>query len=350
MKAAYSNEHMRRHPKTELDGGQFVTPYEKPERAEYVRSAAEETGIIDWLPRRSFGTEPVLRVHDAGYIDFLQHCWRDWKAAGKPGEAIPAVWPARGMRQVVPQDIDARMGYYSFAAETSISDGTWEAALASCDVALTAAEQLAQGEYSAFGLCRPPGHHAASDVFGGYCFINNAAVCAQYFLDQGSKRVAILDIDFHHGNGTQEIFYKRSDVHFLSIHGDPSLVFPHFLGYEDETGEGDGFGANRNWVFGPDTSFSVWVAALDEAIERIQQGEFDQLVVSLGVDTFEHDPISFFKLASEDYLEVGRRIAGAGIPTLFLMEGGYAVEAIGTNVTNVLVGFHQEMNGGANVV
>lgn len=340
MKAVYSNEHMRRHPKTELDGGELVTPYEKPERAEIVRSAADATGIIDWHPRRSFGTGPVLRVHDAGYIDFLQHCWQDWKAAGKLGEAIPAVWPARGMRQVIPQDIDARLGYYSFAAETSISNGTWEAALASSDVALTAAELIVQGEDSAFGLCRPPGHHAGSDVFGGYCFINNAAVCAQYFLDQGSTRVAILDIDFHHGNGTQEIFYDRNDVHFFSIHGDPSLVFPHFLGYEDETGEGPGQGANRNWVFGPQTPFSTWVNALDAAIDLIKGAEFDQLIISLGVDTFEEDPISFFKLTTDDYLKVGERIAGAGLPTLFLMEGGYAVEAIGSNVANVLVGFH----------
>lgn len=343
MKAVYSNEHLRRHPKTELDGGELVTPYETPERAEFVKTAAEATGIIDWLPPRRFGLSPLLRVHKKDYIDFLQSCWSDWQAAGKAGEAIPAVWPARGMRQVVPRDIDGRLGYYSFAAETSISDGTWEAASAGADVALTAAEQVLRGD-TAFGLCRPPGHHAASDYFGGYCFVNNAAVCAQYFLDQGSQRVAILDIDFHHGNGTQQIFYDRNDVHFFSIHGDPSLVFPHFLGYEDERGEGAGRGANRNWVFGPDTPFSDWVTALDDALTLIAEGGFDQLIVSLGVDTFEHDPISFFKLTSPDYLEVGERIASAHCPTLFLLEGGYAVEAIGTNVANVLQGFHNARN------
>lgn len=343
MKAVYSNDHMRRHPKTELDGGVLVTPYEKPERAEFVRSAVDATGKLDWLPRRSFGLEPVLRVHDSAYIEFLQTCWKNWQAAGKAGEAIPAVWPARRMQQRIPSDIDGQLGYFSFAAETSISDGTWEAALAGSEVALTAAEHVLKGE-AAFGLCRPPGHHAAHDYFGGYCFINNAAVCAQYFLDQGSRKVAILDIDFHHGNGTQDIFYQRNDVHFFSIHGDPMLVFPHFLGFEDERGEGDGAGANRNWVFGPQTPFTQWATALDEALEIIKQGGFDQLIVSLGVDTYEYDPISFFKLTSDDYLTVGEKIAGVGQPTLFLMEGGYAVDAIGTNVANVLTGYID--NGG----
>ena len=342
MKAVYDQAHWQRHPSTELDGGQLVTPYESPQRAEYVKTSVTEAAIVDWLPPKDFGLAPITRVHDPDYIDFLASCWQQWQDTGKPGEAIPAVWPARRMQQVVPQDIDGKLGYYSFAAETSISDGTWEAAYASSQVALTAAEVVLGGE-SAFGLCRPPGHHAAYDYYGGYCFINNAAVCAQYFRDKGDAKVAILDIDFHHGNGTQDIFYQRDDVHFFSLHGDPALVFPHFTGYENERGAGAGEGANRNWVYGPGTPFSQWQHGLSEALRLIEQGGFDRLIISLGVDTFEHDPISFFKLTSDDYLKVGEVIAQASLPTLFLLEGGYAVDAIGVNVANVLKGFKQAL-------
>jgi acetoin utilization deacetylase AcuC-like enzyme len=341
MKAVYDKAHWQRFPKTELDGGQLVTPYESPERAEYVKSSVTESGIAQWLDPKDFGLAPITRTHDAAYIDFLTTCWQQWQDTGKAGEAIPAVWPGRRMQQIVPTDIDGRLGYYSFGAETSISDGTWEAAYASCQVALTAAEQVGHGEH-AFGLCRPPGHHASYDYFGGYCFINNAAVCAEYFLDQGDQKIAILDVDFHHGNGTQDIFFRRADVHFFSLHGDPMLVFPHFTGYENETGAGPGEGANHNWVYGPGTTFAQWQVGLNEALQLIQAGGFDRLIISLGVDTFEHDPISFFKLASDDYLSVGAAIASVQLPTLFLLEGGYAVEAIGVNVAKVLIGFEQQ--------
>lgn len=343
MKVVYSEEHLLRHPTSELDGGLLVKPYECPERAEFVRASITAKTNFEWLERKDFGMTPILNTHDAGYIEFLQNCWQQWQDTGKPGEAIPAVWPARRMQQIVPTDIDGKLGYYSFAAETSISDGTWQAAYAGCQVALTAAE-VTLTEGAGFGLCRPPGHHAAYDYYGGYCFINNAAVCAQYFLDKGSKKVAILDIDFHHGNGTQDIFYERNDVHFFSLHGDPMLVFPHFTGFENELGSGDGLGANRNWVYGPNTPYVQWQGGLLEAIELIKNGGFDQLIISLGVDTFEHDPISFFKLKSEDYLSVGKVIASAELPTLFLLEGGYAVDDIGVNVANVLIGFDRVVN------
>lgn len=179
----------------------------------------------------------------------------------QPGEAIPAVWAGRGMRHRLPKDIDGRLGYYSFAAETSISDGTWEAARASANVALTAQKLVAEGERAAFALCRPPGHHAHADLFGGYCFFNNAAIVAQAFRDQGYGKVAVLDVDFHHGNGTQAIFYDRNDVLTISLHGDPDLVFPHFLGFEDETGEGVGEGYNLNMVYPPNTPTASGVRA-----------------------------------------------------------------------------------------
>ncbi|MCK1787164.1 histone deacetylase family protein, partial [Pseudomonas sp. TNT11] len=195
------------------------------------------------------------------------------------------------------------------------------------------------GAHSAFALCRPPGHHAAGDLMGGYCYLNNAAIAAQAFLDQGQRKVAILDVDYHHGNGTQSIFYARNDVLFTSIHGHPEAEFPFFLGYADERGEGAGEGFNFNYPLPAGSDWPHWSAALDEACTEIERYAADIVVVSLGVDTFKDDPISQFKLDSPDYLAMGARIARLGKPTLFVMEGGYAVAEIGINAVNVLEGF-----------
>jgi len=243
------------------------------------------------------------------------------------------------MQSRVPRFIDGKVGYYAMAAETSISEGTWAAALSSKDVALTGAKALLGGERGVFSLCRPPGHHAALDMYGGYCFLNNAAIAAQYLRDQGAQRVAILDIDFHHGNGTQDIFYERDDVLFCSLHGDPEDAFPHFLGYADEIGSGPGTGFNRNYPMPPGTPFEQWQEALADALTRMVDFSPQYLVVSLGVDAFENDPISFFKLTSPDFLTTGQMIGALDIPTLFVMEGGYDVDEVGTNVVNVLKGF-----------
>lgn len=339
MKTVFSPLHNRRTAKSELDGGILVDPYEKPSRAETILARVKHQGLGEVLAPDTFGLEPVLRVHSHEYVEFLRQCWQDWTAAGKPGEAIPAVWPGRGMRQRIPKDIDGRLGYFSFAAETSITEGTWDAACASANVALTAQRLVADGERAAFALCRPPGHHAAADLFGGYCFFNNAAIAAQAFLDQGAERVAILDVDFHHGNGTQSIFYERSDVLTISLHGDPDLVFPHFLGFGDETGTGAGAGYNLNLIYPPGTGYGAWSEGLEGACRRVAEYRPDALVIALGVDTFEEDPISFFKLASDDYLTLGARLARLHLPTLFTLEGGYDVEAIGINAVNVLEGF-----------
>ena len=262
-------------------------------------------------------------------MQFLEDCWTDWQAEGFEGEAIATAWPSRAMgRMTVPRNIDGRIGYYALASETSISGGTWEAACASADVALTGQRLIADGARAAFALCRPPGHHAARGMFGGYCFFNNAAIAAQSFLDGGARRVAILDVDFHHGNGTQEIFYQRNDVLFASLHGDPLDAFPYFLGFADETGAGAGEGFNHNYPLPTGTPFDRWSAALHDACTRIAAYSPDALIVSLGVDTYKDDPISFFKLESNDFQTYGARIAGLDLPTLFVMEGGYAVEAI----------------------
>jgi acetoin utilization deacetylase AcuC-like enzyme len=227
------------------------------------------------------------------------------------------------------------------ASQTSRShgSGTWEAATAAVDVALTGADLVQGGNRAAFSLCRPPGHHAAADFFGGYCFLNNAAIAAQAFIEAGSKRVAILDVDYHHGNGTQAIFYDRADVFFASIHADPRQEYPFFLGYAEETGAGAGADCNANYPLPWGSGFDVWGAALDDASRKIAAFGADALIISLGVDTFEKDPISKFKLKSDDYPKIGAAIAALGLPTLFVMEGGYAVAEIGVNAVNVLTGF-----------
>jgi len=339
MRTIYSEQHRLRDARTELYGGELVQPFEKPSRAETVLRMVRESDLGEISAPEAFSLEPVLAVHDADYIAFLETAWQEWQDAGYAGEVIASVWPARRMQSRVPRFIDGKVGYYAMAAETSISEGTWAAALSSKDVALTGAKALLEGERGVFSLCRPPGHHAALDMYGGYCFLNNAAIAAQYLRDQGAERVAILDIDFHHGNGTQDIFYARDDVLFCSLHGDPEDAFPHFLGYGDETGSGPGAGFNRNYPMPPGTSFEQWQEALADALARMVEFSPQYLVVSLGVDAFENDPISFFKLTSPDFLTTGQMIGALDIPTLFVMEGGYDVDEVGTNVVNVLKGF-----------
>ena len=248
-------------------------------------------------------------------------------------------WPARRMATTCPANIEGKIGYYGSSTETAISPGTWEAAYAGAQVALTAAERVRSGAPAAFALCRPPGHHAASDMFGGYCFLNNAAIATQYLRDKGAARVAILDVDFHHGNGTQDIFDSRDDVLFVSLHGDPMETFPYYLGHATETGSGAGEGYTLNFPMPPGTPYAVWRQSLAQGLARIADFAPDLLVVSLGVDAFERDPISFFKLTSADFHSMGTEIATAGLPTLFVMEGGYAIDEIGVNAVNVLEGF-----------
>ena len=339
MKTIYTEQHRLRDAKTELYGGELVQPFERPSRADRVIEAIRHSALGEITEPETFSLEPVLAVHDADYISFLETAWQEWQQTGYKGEIIATVWPARRMQCRAPRHIEGKVGYYAMAAETSITDGTWQAALASKDVALTGAKYLLHGERGVFSLCRPPGHHAARDMFGGYCFLNNAAIAAQYLRDSGAERVAVLDVDFHHGNGTQDIFYERSDVLFCSLHGDPEDAFPHFLGYADEKGAGAGIGYNRNYPMPPGTPFSQWSDALADALSHIEKFSPQFIVVSLGVDAFENDPISFFKLTSEDFQTTGEMIGKLNIPTLFVMEGGYDVGEVGINVVNALKAF-----------
>ncbi|MDG1424403.1 MAG: histone deacetylase family protein [Paracoccaceae bacterium] len=339
METIFTEKHKLRNSKTELFGGELVEPFERPSRAEYIINRIRDENLGPVSEPNHFGMDPILAVHDKGFIDFLQTAWHDWHAEGFKGEAMPTVWPARRMSQHIPNHIEGRLGYYALAVETTISDGTWEAAYAAAQVALTGAERVRAGEPAAFALCRPPGHHAAIDMYGGYCFVNNAAVAAQYLLEKGAQRIAILDVDFHHGNGTQDIFYDRDDVLFISLHGDPMDAFPHFLGHAEETGAGKGEGFTINYPMPPNTGFQTWRGALSKALKHIEDYAPDAVIISLGVDTFETDPISFFKLQSDDFTTYGADIAGLGLPTLFVMEGGYDIAEIGINTVNVLQGF-----------
>ena len=338
MRVIFSEDHKLRNARTELYGGELVAPFEAPFRAEWILAAVKDAGFSDIAAPEAHDMETALKVHDAGFLAFLETAWQRWKAAGFKGEAIPTSFPVRRTSPRLPNDIEGQLGYYCNAAETAISPGTYEAAVSSMRTAISGADLVAGGDKAVFSLCRPPGHHAGIDMYGGYCFINNAAVAAQRLLDKGAAKVAVLDVDFHHGNGTQDIFYERGDVFFASLHGDPADAFPHFLGYAEETGKGAGEGTTQNYPMPKGTPWSVWSAALDDALKRIAVFGAEAIVVSLGVDTFEKDPISFFKLTSPDYITMGRTIAASGLPLHVVMEGGYGVPEIGLNVANVLKG------------
>jgi acetoin utilization deacetylase AcuC-like enzyme len=346
MITIYSEKHRLRNAKSELFGGLLVPPYENPSRADIILERVNSENLGDVRAPSEFGMEPVLALHDAGFVEFLRVAWDEWSQTEYEGEIIPICWPGRRMSKRIPDFINGKVGYYALSSETSINEGTWEAALASKNVALSGAELLLKGietETSTmkgvFSLCRPPGHHAAFDMFGGYCFLNNASIAAQWFRDNGIELVAILDVDFHHGNGTQDIFYKREDVLYLSLHGDPRDAFPHFTGYAEEIGQDAGTGTTFNCPLPPGTQFKTWCDKLKESLTKIDQFGAEVLVVSLGVDTFEKDPISFFKLKSDDFLSIGKLIADLNIPTLFVMEGGYDIKELGLNVVNVLQAF-----------
>jgi acetoin utilization deacetylase AcuC-like enzyme len=285
----------------------------------------------------------LARIHSPRYLQFLQTAWQQWIAldpANAALDAIPSFWPTRSFRtDIEPDNFSARMGLYSFDAGTPLTAGTWQAARSGADCAFSAAAHIAQGWRAAFALSRPPGHHAGADFFGGYCFLNNAALAAQHLRDSGLERVAVLDVDYHHGNGTQAIFYARADVFFASIHGDPRTEYPFFLGHADERGQGAGRGFNLNLPLPRGSDYARWSSALDLALQAIADFGAQARVVSLGVDTFAGDPISGFALQSDDYLRMGERIAQAALPTVLVFEGGYAVQAVGLNVANVLQAF-----------
>jgi acetoin utilization deacetylase AcuC-like enzyme len=343
MQVFYNQHHMLHRGQHEMFRGQLVPCFEVPARADLVLQELRGRGIGTIASAPEVELAVLERVHAPRYLRFLAGAWNEWLAldpANAQRDALPSYWPIRTFRSdVLPESFPARLGLFSFDAGSPITSGTWQAALQGAACAAAGARHLLQGGRGAFALTRPPGHHAGHDFLGGYCFVNNAAVAAQALRDGGLDRVAIADVDFHHGNGTQAIFYERGDVFYASLHGDPHTEYPYYLGYADERGAGAGLDCNLNLPLQRGTGFARWREALELALRRIAAFGAQALVVSLGVDTFAGDPISGFTLRSDDYLRVGEDLAAAGLPTLFVFEGGYAVVEIGVNTVNVLEGF-----------
>lgn len=339
MKTVYTDKHGLHAPAHEFTRGALLTPFEKPSRAEYVLQAVRDRRLGEILTPRSFSHEAFTKVHDAGYVHFLKTIHAEYLAETGHDLALPTMFNVQHPGAPVPISAEGQLGYYIADTQTSLTATSWQAIEQSAFAALTAQQIVAGGDRAAFALCRPPGHHASRRCAGGYCFLNNAAIAAQAFLDQGASRVAVLDIDYHHGNGTQEIFYDRADVLFTSLHADPLQDYPFYLGHAAEKGAGAGLGFNLNYPLALGTDGPAYLAALEDSASRMRAYAPDALVVSLGVDTFENDPISRFKLKSADYFRVGAAIAGVKVPTVFVMEGGYDVAEIGVNAVNVLDGF-----------
>ncbi|MBB5221493.1 acetoin utilization deacetylase AcuC-like enzyme [Amaricoccus macauensis] len=340
MQTVYSPRHAGHSGNNELQPGAIVPAFELPRRAELIRASVEAAGLGPIREPDTHDLSIAMRLHAPDYVEFLSRVWGLWQAAGRDGPAMPFIWPRPGLRcDVPPADIDGLLGFYSMDAGATFVAGTWDAVKSSHDVALSAAALVAGGERAAFALCRPPGHHAGARFAGGYCYINNAAVAAESFRLRGAGKVTVLDVDYHHGNGTQDMFYERGDVQVVNIHADPMVEFPYFLGHADERGAGAGEGANLNLPLPHGTDFGQWSEAYAVAATAIARFAPDVVVVSLGVDTFHGDPISQFRLDTIDYPLMGAGIAALGLPTLFVMEGGYAVEAIGENVAGLLRGF-----------
>ena len=331
-------------PAHEIFRGQRVPCFENPSRAAFVEQALRAAGHT--LRRPDTDSADLLsQVHLPRYLQFLRSAWGEWlalDAANAGVQPFPSVWPVRTLRSdVEPANFIARLGLYSMDNGSPLVAGTWVAAKAAADAAASAARALGQGERAVFCATRPPGHHAGPDFMGGYCFINHAAVCAQALRAGGAQRVAVLDVDYHHGNGTQAIFYERADVLFVSIHGDPRTEYPFYLGHADETGAGAGQGCNLNLPLAAGASVATWFDALDTACARVAAHRPDALVVSLGLDTFAGDPISRFQLQTGDFRRLGRRLQQLGLPTAFILEGGYAAAELGQNAAQVLQGFEE---------
>lgn len=307
-----------------------------------LHPAAEHLGRVDAIlgaigpteAPEDVGMEPLLRVHSRDYLDLLRDAHRDWLAAGRDGDAFPYTFPIVGRRPLDLSRIDARLGQHSFDTSTPIGPGSWEACYWSAQTGLAALAAVLGGERSAFAFTRPPGHHAGRDYLGGYSYLNHAAICAEAALAAGRKRIGILDVDYHHGNGTQDIFAGRDDVFFASIHADPSTDYPFFWGHAAESRSNI-----LNLPLSRGTDWSRYEPALLQAIDWLEGRQPDLLIVCFGADTHEADPISFFELKTRDYPPMARRITSMGLPTLILMEGGYAVEALGANVAAFLSGF-----------
>jgi acetoin utilization deacetylase AcuC-like enzyme len=335
----YTPTHVHHNPPHELLDGRFIKFTEAPIRAETIFKALTEAQIAPIIPPENFGLEPIHAVHSKEYVDFLRTIYYRWCKNGGPTEAaMPGIIPTRTLTRYSPSPL-AEIGYYSMDMSAPVIGGTYLSAVGAAQCALTGADWLLKGKDKyAYALCRPPGHHATRDLMGGFCYLNNAAIAAEYLTQGRTTRVAILDIDVHGGNGTQAIFYDRPDVLFISTHGAPEWEFPYFTGYADQRGEGAGEGYTINYPLEQGTDDTRYLSVLDDALGHIKNFNPAYIVLSAGFDTFKDDPLGKFKLTTPCYQTIAAKVAALGLPVLVIQEGGYAVSALGENVISLLRG------------
>ncbi len=334
MKLFFAPDQLRHRPQQYFRFGRIGAPVENPERMETLAQALAALGLDRREPADA-GLEPILAVHDPAYVDFLQRIWGLWRAMPEAGpEVLPNVHPYRSAdasfaRVDRPRNTGpiGLAGYHVGDMSCAMGEGTWAAAHASAQTAIAGADALLAGERSAFSLCRPPGHHCYRDRANGFCFLNNAAIAAER-LRSRFGRVAILDFDTHHGDGTQAIFYRRGDILVASSHTDPTDYYPFFAGHADERGHGEGEGANLNIVLAPGADDAAFLAAVQGLADAVRAFGADALVVSAGWDAHRDDPLSKLAVTGEAFPRVGEIVAGLGLPTLIVQEGGYSLAAI----------------------
>ncbi|MGH1415220.1 MAG: histone deacetylase family protein [Pelagimonas sp.] len=334
MRAFLDPRQTKHNPQSFLVLGQQRVSPEQPERITRLKAGAEAAGCVFEAPEDA-GIAQIAAIHTSEYLSFLQTIHGRWQALdGASDEVIPNIH-ARARTDSYPTSPVGQAGYHQADTACPIGAHTWDAAYWSAQSAIGGARALGEEE-CAYVLSRPPGHHAYHDQAGGFCFLNNAAIAAQDLQEQGA-RVAILDVDVHHGNGTQGIFETRSDVLTVSIHADPDAFYPFYWGHAHERGIGDGLGANLNIPLPRGTQDDAYLEALAHALQRIQGFGCDAVVVALGLDTSIDDPFQGFAVTDQGFARIGAAIAAMGLPTLYVQEGGYMSDALGPNLTQVLI-------------
>ena len=337
MKVIYSSEQQKHAPRSFISSGRVVDSPERPERAERFLAALTDAGHAVEAPD-AFGTREIAAVHGVDYLEFLETAHERWsRLPNASPEVIANVHPGRHMGRR-PDSVVGQAGFHMADAACPIGPGTWEAAQAAAHCALSGMRHLLQNDTAIYTLCRPPGHHAFADMAGGFCFLNNAAIAAQQAVQAG-RRVAILDIDVHHGNGTQGIFYGRSDVMFVSVHAHPGDFYPFYCGYADERGAGEGEGYNLNLPLPRGAGDEAYHEAIGQALAAIGRFGADCLVVSLGLDAQENDPLGILSVTTEGFRGAGRLIGRFSPASLIVQEGGYLCDELGDNLAAFLDGF-----------
>ncbi len=344
MPFVFSDAHAGHDPAFFIVRGQVRHSAEQPERARVLKAAALRAGLRP-APALSHGRAPLLAVHSPDYLSFLEHAQRDWRALAGTGPEVVANMHPQRHAATYPRSIVGRAGWHMADAACPIGPKTFEAACASADVALTAAGLLLDGERQAYALCRPPGHHAYADMAGGFCFLNNTAIAARH-LRRRFERAAVLDIDVHHGNGTQGIFWERPDILTVSIHADPADYYPFFWGHAHERGVGAGAGANLNLPLPVGSEDPCWLAALDEALAAVDAFAPEALVLALGLDAHLSDPLQGMRVTTPAFAEAAARIARRPLPILLVQEGGYLSPELGQNLESFMSGFLRARAGG----